>query len=165
MVVLGRMEGGITAIGTILSFWTSYKVVKAIRSRLTSKKESKREPLIQKKMYEEDIPKKVATKDKNIFKKLLSIKVNAVQKILLFSSMLNLALYPLYDNLWLGQAKTYVASASRRGYRDRGASNLIPGQVYPNTNRYTDEELFLWIAVTVVLLLGVFLFKSKRHDK
>ena len=40
MVVLGRMEGGITAIGTILSFWTSYKIVKAIRSRITSKKES-----------------------------------------------------------------------------------------------------------------------------
>jgi hypothetical protein len=40
MAVFGRGEGGITAIGGVLAFWTSYKIVKAIRSRLTSKKES-----------------------------------------------------------------------------------------------------------------------------
>ena len=111
-------------------------------------------------MYEEDESKKVATKDKNIFKKLLSIKVNAVQKILLFSSMLNLALYPLYGNMWLAQSKTYETGG--RGVRGRPDTERI---VHAANNSYTDEELFLWIAVTVVLLLGIFLFKSKRHDK
>jgi len=36
MAVFGRGEGGITAIGAILSFWTSYKIVKVIRARFTT---------------------------------------------------------------------------------------------------------------------------------
>jgi len=39
MAVFGRGEGGITAIGSLLSIWTSYKLLQLIRSRVMTRKE------------------------------------------------------------------------------------------------------------------------------
>ena len=92
---------------------------------------------------------------KKILIYLKDVNLNITQKIFLILFLLNQPLYFLYIELWLGQTKTYVSSG-------RGRTNEIKGQIYENYNRGTDEEIFLWIGVSIILLIGVFLFKSKK---
>ena len=81
--------------------------------------------------------------------------LNITQRIFLFLFLLNQPLYYLYIELWLGQLKTRIGSSRSR--------TEIQGQIYPNYNEGTKEEIFLWIGVSIILLIGVFLFKSKNE--
>ena len=80
--------------------------------------------------------------------------LNITQKIFLFLFLLNQPLYYLYIELWLGQLETRIGTGRVR--------SEIKGQIYPNYNKGTEEEIFLWIGVSIILLIGVFLFKSKK---
>jgi hypothetical protein len=79
--------------------------------------------------------------------------LNITQRIFLFLFLLNQPLYYLYIELWLGQLKTRIGSSRIE----------IQGKIYPNYNEGTVEEIFLWIGVSIILLIGVFLFKSKNE--
>jgi hypothetical protein len=77
---------------------------------------------------------------KRIFIYLKDINLNVTQKILLLLSLINIVLLPVYGSMWLGQNKT------------GGWSNQNP----------SDDEMFLCIGVTLVLIVGVIMFKSKK---
>ena len=83
-------------------------------------------------------------------------KLNITQKIFLFLCFLNQPLYYFYGELWLGETKTRVGS---------GRGNTIEGEVYENYNYVNDDEVFLWIGVSIVLLIGFFLFKSNQENE
>jgi|TARA_B110000003_G_C16571540_1_gene504481 hypothetical protein len=85
-------------------------------------------------------------------------KLNITQKIFLFLFFLNQPLYYFYGKLWLDQSKTRIGSGGRR-------SNEIKGEVYENYNQFKDEEIFLWIGVSIILLIGFFLFKSNQENE
>ena len=87
-------------------------------------------------------------------KKLL-IDLNITQKVLLFLSLINLCLFPLYKNLWIGQSKT----TANWGGDD---FSILLGYGPNPYNNFTDEEIFLWIGLTIVLLIGVLLFNKKK---
>ena len=84
--------------------------------------------------------------------------LNIIQKIFLFLCFLNQPLYYLYGELWLGQSKTRIGSG------DRG-TDTIKGEVYENYNHFNEEEEFLWIGISIILLIGFFLFKSKQKNE
>ena len=82
--------------------------------------------------------------------------LNIIQKIFLFLFFLNQPLYYFYGKLWLQQSRTYIGD---------GRGNRIKGQVYENYNHFKDDEIFLWIGVSIILLIGFFLFKSKQENE
>ena len=84
--------------------------------------------------------------------------LNIIQKIFLFLFFLNQPLYYFYGELWLGQSKTFIGSG-RRG------TNTIKGEVYENTNWFNEDEVVLWIGVSIILFIGFFLFKSKQENE
>ena len=85
-------------------------------------------------------------------------KLNITQKVFLFLCFLNQPLYYFYGKLWLDQSKTRIGSGGRR-------SNEIKGEVYENNNWFNEDEVVLWIGVSIILLIGFFLFKSKQENE
>ena len=106
MAVFGRGDGGITAVGGVFALWASYKIVKAIRARVLSKKESISTPVIQKEMPAVDEPKKVENKSKNIFKKAFStglLRLHIVLSVLggvLFSLIFSIVIWDFDEEVW-----------------------------------------------------------------
>ena len=87
----------------------------------------------------------------------LFTNLNITQRIFLFLFLLNQPLYYLYIELWLGQNKTQVSSNL-----EEELLGIPVGTIITNTNYVDDKEIFLWISVSIILLIGVFLFKSKK---
>ena len=72
----------------------------------------------------------------NFFKEL-----NIIQKIFLFLFLLNQPLYVLYEEQWIGHSSASITYKSQY---------------------LSDEEMILWVGVSIVLLFSIFIFKSKR---
>ena len=76
-----------------------------------------------------------------IYLKEIVLDLSYTQKLLLLLSLFNIVIYELYGTLSIGKHNPYIGSS-----RDV----------------YTDEEFFLWIGITLVLIIGVIIFKSKK---
>ena len=75
-----------------------------------------------------------------IYLKEIVLDLSYTQKLLLLLSLFNIVIYELYGSLSIGH------NNSLRSSRDV----------------YTDEEFYLWIGITLVLIIGVIIFKSKK---
>jgi xanthosine utilization system XapX-like protein len=166
----GRLEANpIIGILGLVSIFTSYKLVKRIQ-KFQFIQNMFGEKITNQTQQDYKVIKKVNNKIQNsktnirmnLFKKIRLIKLNIYQKTFLFGTILNLALHPVYGSLWLGQSKTYTTG----GYRSRRSRDGYdaPVEVHHTINKYTDEELFLWIGITIVFLIGIFLFKTREKN-
>tara|TARA_B110000240_G_scaffold12345_1_gene12906 strand:- start:1624 stop:1893 length:270 start_codon:yes stop_codon:yes gene_type:complete len=84
----------------------------------------------------------------NFFKEL-----NIIQKIFLFLFLLNQPLYVLYKEQWIGHSSK-SSEITIGGTRN---PQLLPQYL-------SDEEMILWVGVSIVLLFSIFIFKSKRKN-
>tara|TARA_B100000674_G_scaffold73617_2_gene50852 strand:- start:1122 stop:1409 length:288 start_codon:yes stop_codon:yes gene_type:complete len=77
-----------------------------------------------------------------IYLKEIVLDLSYTQKLLLLLSLFNIVIYELYGTLSIGKHNSYLGRSGR--------------------DVYTDEEFFLWIGITLVLIIGVIIFKSKK---
>ena len=96
---------------------------------------------------------------KRILIYLKDVNLNITQKIFLFLFLANQPLYYLYIDLCLGEKKTYLSSDL-----EKELFGIPEGTIMENSNSVDDNEIFLWIGVSIILLIGLFLFKSKNDE-
>ena len=95
--------------------------------------------------------------------KSLFYNLNLSQKIFFFLFIINQPLFFLYKNLWWGQNKSFVATSLDARNSTRMQVYEV-GKEYSTENVITNEELTLWISISIILLFAIYLFKTRKEQ-